>query len=188
MRTIHHAFPSHLRTGRSIIGLARSPTDSLHRRSTAFLIPDRDSLLPPMKSLAWRPALPWWREYLITTALLAKWSADRLAKTKTSVRWKGLSHHGADYRNVVIFPEKFDGSMPDLTVLIRKSPLVHLDSYSPDLCYWANLSYHEAEPYHWDEMKIGPGAPRSKRTRMAFHLSRSFPNYGWIGHVWGCSS
>src|SRR2546421_4838583 len=33
-------------------------------------------------------------------------------------------------------------------------------SYSPDLCYWGQSQLiMRPEPYHWDEMQIGPGAP-----------------------------
>ena len=48
-------FRSHLRTGRSIIGLARSP-DGFHFTADPepFLILRGTALLPPMKSSAWR--------------------------------------------------------------------------------------------------------------------------------------
>ena len=33
-------------------------------------------------------------------------------------------------------------------------------SYSPDLCFWGESQLvMKPVPYHWDEMKIGPGAP-----------------------------
>jgi len=36
-------------------------------------------------------------------------------------------------------------------------------SYSPDLRYWGDSKLiMKPEPYHWDEMKIGPGAPPIK--------------------------
>jgi len=38
------------------------------------------------------------------------------------------------------------------------------------------------EPYQWDEIKIGPGAPPIKnRTGMAIHLSWSLSDHGRIG-------
>jgi beta-1,2-mannobiose phosphorylase / 1,2-beta-oligomannan phosphorylase len=45
-------------------------------------------------------------------------------------------------------------------------PLSRISSYSPDLCYWGQSQLiMKPEPYHWDEMKIGPGAPPIKTLR-----------------------
>jgi predicted GH43/DUF377 family glycosyl hydrolase len=66
-----------------------------------------------------------------------------------------------DHRNAVLFPARFDGRFARLD-----RPHSHISkwsiwlSYSPDLVHWG-----ESQPlitpvaYHWDEMKIGPGAP-----------------------------
>src|ERR1022692_3063294 len=85
-------FRSHLRTGRSIIGLARRPNGS---PSTAdlqpFLTPARTALSLPMKSLAWRTrASPWWRE---STSSPTAHTRDMECgspwpRRRTSVGWK----------------------------------------------------------------------------------------------------
>ena len=39
-------------------------------------------------------------------------------------------------------------------------------SYSPDLCFWGRSELLiKPEAYHWDEMKIGPGAPPFRTER-----------------------
>jgi len=63
-------------------------------------------------------------EYIITYSAYSR-NGVRIALAKTKdfrqvERFSLITE--ADYRNVVIFPEKFDGFMPGLTVLIRKSP------------------------------------------------------------------
>ncbi len=70
----------------------------------------------------------------------------------------------ADYRNVVIFPEKFNGLYARLDRPHSEiSPWSIWISYSPDLRYWGDSRLiMNPEPYHWDEMKIGPGAPPIK--------------------------
>jgi predicted GH43/DUF377 family glycosyl hydrolase len=67
----------------------------------------------------------------------------------------------ADQRNVVIFPEKIDGQYVRLDRPHTEiNPWSIWISYSPDLIHWGNsrLLVRPAH-YHWDEMKIGPGAP-----------------------------
>jgi predicted GH43/DUF377 family glycosyl hydrolase len=70
----------------------------------------------------------------------------------------------ADYRNVVIFPEKFDGLYARLDRPHSEiSPWSIWISYSPDLRYWGESQLiMKPVQYHWDEMKIGPGAPPIK--------------------------
>jgi predicted GH43/DUF377 family glycosyl hydrolase len=75
-----------------------------------------------------------------------------------------------DYRNVVLFPQKFGGhyvrfDRPHTEI----SPWSIWISSSPDLIHWGN-SRVVIKPlkYHWDEMKIGPGAPPIKT------------EYGWL--------
>jgi predicted GH43/DUF377 family glycosyl hydrolase len=70
----------------------------------------------------------------------------------------------ADYRNTVLFPERINGKYV-------KMDRPHSDicpwsiwiSYSEDLIHWGE-SQIIIKPlqYHWDEMKIGPGAPPIK--------------------------
>jgi predicted GH43/DUF377 family glycosyl hydrolase len=70
----------------------------------------------------------------------------------------------ADYRNTVIFPETFNGLYARLD---RPHSAISSWSiwitYSPDLVFWGESQLvMKPEPYHWDEMKIGPGAPPIK--------------------------
>ena len=70
----------------------------------------------------------------------------------------------ADHRNVVLFPEKFDGLYARLDRPHSEiTPWSIWISYSPDLRFWGRSELLiKPEPYHWDEMKIGPGAPPIK--------------------------
>ncbi len=66
----------------------------------------------------------------------------------------------ADQRNVVLFPEKFDGRFVRLDrPHTENNPWSIWISYSPDLIHWGDSKVIvKPEAYHWDEMKIGPGA------------------------------
>src|SRR5690348_13698192 len=47
-------------------------------------------------------------------------------------------------------------------------------------------AHHEAMQYHWDEMKIGPGAPPIKTDQGWLRIYHGvFRNYGWIGLSFG---
>ena len=95
----------------------------------------------------------------------------------------------ADYRNVVIFPEKFDGLYARLDRPHSEiAPWSIWISYSPDLRFWGESQLiMRPEPYHWDEMKIGPGrAADQNRAGMALHLSWSLPDHGRIDLSLGC--
>ena len=155
-------FRSHLRTGRSIIGLARSP-DGFHFTADPqpFLIPDGEEFSvedPRVTAID--------GEYLITYSVYSRDGVQiALARTSdfTSVERVGLITE-ADYRNVVIFPEKFDGLYARLDRPHSEiSPWSIWISYSPDLRFWGNSQLiMRPVQYHWDEMKIGPGAPPIK--------------------------
>ena len=73
----------------------------------------------------------------------------------------------ADYRNVVLFPEKFNGLFARLDRPHSEiSPWSVWISYSPDLVFWGESKLiMKPVPYHWDEMKIGPGAPPIRTNR-----------------------
>src|SRR6266536_1770592 len=88
-----------------------------------------------------------------------------LAKTKDFGQVERVSLiTPADYRNVVIFPEKFDGLYARLDRPHSEiAPWSIWISYSPDLRFWGESELiMRPEQYHWDEMKIGPGAPPMK--------------------------
>jgi predicted GH43/DUF377 family glycosyl hydrolase len=78
----------------------------------------------------------------------------------------------ADYRNVVLFPEKVNGLYARLDRPHSEiSPWAIWISYSPDLRYWGDSKLiMKPVKYHWDEMKIGPGAPPIKTPRGWLHI------------------
>jgi predicted GH43/DUF377 family glycosyl hydrolase len=157
-------FRSHLRTGRSIIGLARSP-DGFHFAADPepFLTPTRDSPFAAYEEFGVEdPRVTHMEgEYLITYSAYSR-NGVRIALATT----KDFSHverisliTEADYRNVVIFPEKFGGLYARLDRPHSEiAPWSIWISYSPDLRFWGESLVMKPVPYHWDEMKIGPGA------------------------------
>ena len=78
----------------------------------------------------------------------------------------------ADLRNVVIFPEKFGGRYARLDRPHSEiSPWSIWISYSPDLVHWGDSRViMKPAAYHWDEMKIGPGAPPFKTGNGWLHI------------------
>jgi predicted GH43/DUF377 family glycosyl hydrolase len=159
-------FRSHLRTGRSIIGLARSPDGFYFTADPQpFLIPATHGPFaayeefgvedPRVTRLA--------GEYVITYSAYSRNGVRiALAKTKDFATVEKVSLiTQADHRNVVLFPEKFNGRYARLDRPHSEiTPWSIWISYSPDLCYWGESELlMKPEPYHWDEMKIGPGAP-----------------------------
>jgi predicted GH43/DUF377 family glycosyl hydrolase len=67
-------------------------------------------------------------------------------------------------RNIVLFPEKCN----NLYVRLDR-PHTHINpwsiwiSYSPDLIHWGDSRILiNPQHYHWDELKVGPGAPPIK--------------------------
>src|SRR5436190_17479384 len=107
-------FRSHLRTGRSIIGLARSP-DGFHFTADPepFLTPAHDGPFAGYEEFGVEdPRVTCLEgEYLITYSAYSR-NGVRIALAKTAgfrqVERISLITE-ADYRNVVIFPEKFNG-------------------------------------------------------------------------------
>ena len=162
-------FRSHLRTGRSIIGLARSP-DGFHFTADPepFLTPARDGPFAAYEEFGVEdPRVTQMDgEYLITYSAYSRNGVRiALAKTKDFRQVERVSLiTEADYRNVVIFPEKFDGLYARLDRPHSEiAPWSIWISYSPDLRFWGESQLiMRPEPYHWDEMKIGPGAPPIK--------------------------
>jgi predicted GH43/DUF377 family glycosyl hydrolase len=165
-------FRSHLRTGRSIIGLARSYDGFRFTADPApFLIPDRDGPFAAYEEFGVEdPRITLIEgEYLITYSAYSRNGVRiALAKTKDFSRLEKVAFiTEADYRNVVIFPEKFDGLYARLDRPHSEiAPWSIWISYSPDLRFWGDAQLiMRPEPYHWDEMKIGPGAPPIKTER-----------------------
>jgi predicted GH43/DUF377 family glycosyl hydrolase len=159
-------FRSHLRTGRSIIGLARS-TDGFHftAEPQPFLVPDRQGPFAAHEEFGVEDprVTRIGDEYVITYSAYSRNGVRvALAKTKDFIRLEKVCMiTEADYRNVVIFPETFNGLYARLDRPHSGiAPWSIWISYSPDLRFWGKSELvMKPEPYHWDEMKIGPGAP-----------------------------
>jgi predicted GH43/DUF377 family glycosyl hydrolase len=162
-------FRSHLRTGRSIIGLARSP-DGFHFTVSPqpFLVPAQDGPFAAYEEFGVEDprVTRLGDDYLITYSAYSQ-SGVRiaLARTQDFVQVERMSLiTQADHRNVVLFPEKFNGLYARLDRPHSEiTPWSIWISYSPDLCFWGKSELLiKPATYHWDEMKIGPGAPPFK--------------------------
>lgn len=168
-------FRSHLNNGRSIIGLARSKDGfNFEVEPQPFLTPQA-----PINGSVFGE----YEEYGVEDVRISKIDDDflltysaysrhgvriGLAKTrdfKTVERISLITQ--ADLRNVVIFPEKINGQYVRLdrphSEISKWSIWI---SYSPDLIHWGNSKVIiKPETYHWDEMKIGPGATPIKTAK-----------------------
>jgi predicted GH43/DUF377 family glycosyl hydrolase len=162
-------FRSHKHNGRSILGLARSKDGFQFRvDEKPFLEPAQSGVFAEYEAFGVEdPRITYIdNEYLITYSAYSQHGVRiGLAKTKD---WKTVERISliteADYRNVVLFPEKFNGLYARLDRPHSEiSPWSIWISYSPDLYFWGEAKLiMKPSQYHWDEMKIGPGAPPIK--------------------------
>ncbi len=162
-------FRSHRHNGRSILGLARSGDGfnfSVDREP--FMVPAQSGLFSEYEEYGVEdPRITFIDgEYIITYSAYSRHGVRiGLAKTRDWVSVERFSLiTEADYRNVVIFPERFNGLYARLDRPHSEiSPWSVWISYSPDLRYWGESKIiMKPVQYHWDEMKIGPGAPPIK--------------------------
>ena len=165
-------FRSHLDTGRSIIGIADSDDGfKFVPRGEPFMVPAREGVFAEYEAFGVEdPRINVVEgEYYITYSAYSKHGVRiGLAKTsdfETVERVAFITQ--ADYRNTVIFPEKINGRYAKLDRPHSDiSPWSIWVSFSQDLRYWGDSEVvMKPEPYHWDEMKIGPGAPPIKTPR-----------------------
>jgi len=165
-------FRSHKLNGRSILGKAISADGyNFEVDKEPFMVPSTDGEFKEYEAYGVEdPRIVFLDgEYLITYSAYSKHGVRiGLAKTKdfdTLRRFSLITE--ADYRNVVIFPEKFGGLYARLDRPHSEiSPWSVWISYSPDLKYWGESKLiMKPMQYHWDEMKIGPGAPPIKTSR-----------------------
>lgn len=165
-------FRSHLLNGRSIIGIAESSDGYKFKvHSEPFITPSDEGELKLYEEYGVEDP----RITFIDNAFLITYSAYSrygvrigLAKTKDFKRVERIALiTEADYRNVVIFPEKFNGLYARLDRPHSEiSPWSIWISYSPDLKHWGNSKViMRPMMYHWDEKKIGPGAPPIKTNK-----------------------
>jgi len=159
-------FRSHLRNGRSIIGKAESDDGfSFTACSEPFITPASEGIFAEYEAFGvedLRICAMEGEDYLLTYSAYSRHGVRiALAKTadfKSIERVSMISQ--ADMRNVVIFPKKIGGRYVRLDRPHSEiSPWAIWISYSPDLIHWGD-SQVVMKPlaYHWDEMKMGPGA------------------------------
>jgi predicted GH43/DUF377 family glycosyl hydrolase len=159
-------FRSHLDTGRSILGLAESEDGfRFTPRPEPFLTPGTE---PPFREYEEygvedpRITLLEGAYYITYSAYSRHGVRIALARTRDfrSVERISLITQ-ADYRNTVLFPEKIVGRYVRLDRPHSEiSPWSIWITYSPDLVHWGDSRVvMKPVKYHWDEMKIGPGAP-----------------------------
>ena len=158
-------FRSHLDSGRSILGIAESE-DGFNFKvgEKPFMTPAQTGVFKEYEEFGVEdPRITFIDgEYLITYSAYSRHGVRvGLAKTKD---FKAVERFSliteADYRNVVVFPEKFNNLYARLDRPHSEiSPWSIWISYSPDLRYWGDARLiMKPVQYHWDEMKIGPGA------------------------------
>jgi predicted GH43/DUF377 family glycosyl hydrolase len=157
-------FRSHRLNGRSILGLARSRDGyKFEVSSKPFMTPldeyDEYGIEDPR-------IICIDGVYLITYSAYSKHGVRvGLARTKNFDAIERLAYiTQPDLRNVVIFPEKIGGVYVRLdrphTELTSWSIWI---SYSKDLIHWGQSKVVlRPQFYHWDMIKVGPGAPPIK--------------------------
>jgi predicted GH43/DUF377 family glycosyl hydrolase len=159
-------FRSHLDTGRSIIGIARSEEGyNFTVGPEPFMIPSKEPLFAEYEAFGVEDPRITYLEgaYYITYSAYSQHGVRiGLAKTQDFESVERIAMiTQADYRNTVLFPEKIDGRYVKLDRPHSDiSPWSIWISYSPDLRHWGDSRLiMKPAPYHWDETKIGPGAP-----------------------------
>jgi predicted GH43/DUF377 family glycosyl hydrolase len=170
-------FRSHRRNGRSILGLAESDDGFQFRvRPEPFMVPSSRGIFARYEEYGIEDpricALD--GVYFITYSAYSRYGVRiGLAQTEDFQSLERLSLiTQADYRNVVLFPRKFNGRYARLDRPHSEiSPWSIWISFSPDLVHWGE-SQVVMRPlqYHWDEMKIGPGATPIETDRGWLHI------------------
>ena len=170
-------FRSHLRTGRSIIGKAVSK-DGFHfiADPQPFMIPAEKGIFAEYEAYGVedpRITAIDGRYYITYSAYSTHGVRIGLAVSDDLIHLKRLTFiTEADYRNVVLFPEKID----DMYIRLDRphseiAPWSIWISRSPDLIHWGQAQRIMAPvEYHWDQMKIGPGAPPIKTKEGWLHI------------------
>lgn len=158
-------FRSHLRNGRSIIGIAWSDDGyKFQVESEPFMTPSTEGIFAEYEEYGVEdPRIcSMGGEHYITYSAYSRFGVRiGLARTrdfKTVERVSLISQ--PDMRNTVIFPEIFGGRYARLDRPHSEiNPWSIWLSWSPDLVHWGDSELViKPMTYHWDEMKIGPGA------------------------------
>lgn len=159
-------FRSHLRSGRSILGIAESE-NGFHFIPAAkpFMVPATEGIFAEYEAFEVEdPRITCIDgEYLITYSAYSRHGVRiGLAKTRDFRSVERIAFISEpDMRNVVIFPQRFDGRYARLGHPHSEiNPWSIWLSWSPDLIHWGESEVvMKPLQYHWDEAKIGPGAP-----------------------------
>lgn len=158
-------FRSHRHNGRSIIGIARSDNGyDFDVDPEPFMVPSIEADFSQFEEYGVEdPRIcPLDDAYYITYSAYSRFGVRiGLARTydfKTVERISLISE--PDMRNVVIFPETFDGRYARLDRPHSEiNPWSIWLSWSRDLVHWGeSVPVINPVNYHWDQMKIGPGA------------------------------
>lgn len=158
-------FRSHLRNGRSIIGIAWSDDGyKFQVGSEPFMTPSTEGIFAEYEEYGVedpRICSMGGAHYITYSAYSRFGVRIGLARTrdfKTVERVSLISQ--PDMRNTVIFPETFGGRYARLDRPHSEiNPWSIWLSWSPDLVHWGDSELViKPMTYHWDEMKIGPGA------------------------------
>lgn len=171
-------FRSHLQNGRSIIGLAESENGfSFRVREKPFLVPATEGRFAEYEEFGvedLRICAMEGEDYLLTYSAYSRHGVRvALARTKDFGQIERVAMISQpDMRNVVIFPGKFEGRYARLDRPHSEiSPWSICISYSPDLIHWGDSKVvMKPVPYHWDEMKIGPGATPFRTDKGWLHI------------------
>lgn len=171
-------FRSHRHNGRSVIGLAESD-DGYHFKvhKKPFLTPAANGIFAEYEEFGvedLRICAMLGEGYLLTYSGYSRHGVRIiLARTynfKSLERIAMISQ--ADMRNIVIFPDKFEGRYARLDRPHSEiSPWSIWISFSRDLIYWGDSRLvMKPVSYHWDEMKIGPGATPIRTEKGWLHI------------------
>jgi predicted GH43/DUF377 family glycosyl hydrolase len=167
-------FRSHRDNGRSVIGIADSIDGfNFNPRKEPFMVPSDDAKFAEYEEAGVEDPrcvyLKGKKAYYITYSAYSKHGVRiGLAKTEDFKKVERVAFiTQSDYRNTVIFPEKIGGRYVRLDRPHSDiSPWSVWISYSNDLVYWGDSKIiMKPMHYHWDEMKIGPGAPPIKTSK-----------------------
>ncbi len=171
-------FRSHLRNGRSIIGKAVSEDGfSFAASPEPFLTPAAEGIFAAYEEYGvedLRICAMEGEDYLLTYSAYSRHGVRivlaRTADFRSVARVAMISQ--PDMRNVVLFPSKTDDRYVRLDRPHSEiSPWSIFISYSPDLIHWGDSKVvMKPVPYHWDEMKIGPGATPFRTDRGWLHI------------------
>lgn len=171
-------FRSHLRNGRSIIGKAVSSDGfSFTVSPEPFITPATIGAFAEYEECGvedLRICAMEGEDYLLTYSAYSRHGVRIvLARTADFTSMERISMISQpDMRNVVIFPSKVGGRYARLDRPHSEiSPWSICISYSPDLIHWGDSKVvMKPVTYHWDEMKIGPGATPIATDRGWLHI------------------